>query len=186
MVTQEQTDDFERLMRELNPTGAQLEELITLMNAIFSDNADNVTVLGGSEVRVVAADFDINNTETLADVTGLETSSLAVGTKYYVEVLLLVESATTTPDLDIKFIGSANSLMNWDLGASVDGAVIAKTIASEIEIALDNLVSSVSISGILNVVDTAGTLKLQAAQGTATVEDTTIKAGSMIRVTRVE
>ncbi len=186
MVSAEQTVIFERLMRQLNPHSLENETLIDVMNAIFSANADDASVLGGSEVKVVAVDFDINNDETLADVTGLETSSLAAGTKYLVELLLITISATTTPDMDILFVGSTNSTMAWDLGASVDGALIAKLITDEVTLPMDNVLSTVKASGILDVVDTVGTLKLQAAQNTATVENTTIKAGSILKITRVE
>jgi len=186
MVTAQQTTDFERLMRQMNPNGAENEEFITLLDAIFSDNADNVSVLGGSEAKAVAADFDINNTVTLADIPGLESSSLAAGTKYLVEVFLIVTGASITPDLDLKFISSANSTLDWALGASVDASAAELTIATEKTVPVGAATGTVKITGVLNIVDTAGTVKLQAAQNVATAENTTIKAGSTMSIKRIE
>lgn len=144
-----------------------------------------IDLVGGSEIVTVAADFDINNSETLADVTGLETSSLAIGRKYQVELLLIVEAASTNPDLDIKFVSSANTTLGWTIGGAGTHAAM-DTIATEKTIALAAATGIVKAEGILDIVDTAGTLKLQAAQNSATVEDTTIKAGSMLKITRIE
>ncbi len=139
---------------------------------------------GGSELKDVTADFDVNNDETLADVPGLESSSLSVG-KYFVELMLIFEAASTTPDMDIKFIGSANTTLDWEIGAMDDGTVALSTIATEKNVPLGAVISILHIKGYLDVVDTVGTLKLQAAQGTATVEDTSIKVGSILKVTRI-
>lgn len=145
-----------------------------------------VDLVGGSEVKVVAADVTINNNDTLADIAGLETSSLAAGRKYLVELVLVGTGVSTTPDLDIKFVGSANSTLSWALGAPTDLTAAVNTIATEQTIAMDNLTSVVKAVGVLDIVDTAGTLKLQAAQNVATAEDTVIKAGTLLKITRIE
>jgi len=143
-----------------------------------------LAIPGGSELKVVAADVDYNNTDVLADVTGLETSSLPVG-KYLVEALLILEAASTDPDIDIKFIGSVNTTLDWEIGAMNDGTAARNTIDTEETIPLGAVVSMLHIKGYLNVVDTPGTLKIQAAQNSATEEDTSVKAGSILKVTKI-
>jgi len=145
---------------------------------------DLLAIPGGSELKAVSIDFDVNNSVVLADVPGLESSSLSVG-KYLVELVLIFEAASITPDMDIQFVGSVNTTLDWEIGAMNDGTVARNTIATEKTIALGAVISILHVKGYLDIVDTPGTLKLQAAQNVATIEDTSIKIGSILKVTRI-
>lgn len=170
--------------RDRKAVGANNEVLVA-----DSADADGVAykrlglVLGGSEIKHATADTDFNNTEAMADITGLETSSLPIG-KYLVEAIVLGESATGVPELDLLFVGSVNTTLVWQVGTPAAETVVL-AIASQGRVLLSNQVSQTVIHGYLDVVDTPGTLKLQGGQGTATVEDTTVSLGSTLKVTKI-
>ena len=100
--------------------------------------------------------------------------------------MILAESASGTPEIDLKFTGSANTTLVWQVGASrFDAEIVSLAIASEGRVLVSNQVGMTLIEGYLDVVDTPGTLKLGMGQGTATVEDTTVSLGSILKITRI-
>lgn len=170
--------------RDRKAVGAN--DLIFVADSTNADGVDWKSLLsipGGSEIVQATADTDFNNDETMVNITGMETSVLPVG-KYLVECMILGESATGTPDLDLLFVGSANTTLVWQVGIPLPETVVL-AIASQGRVALGNQVGMTIIKGYLDVVDTPGTLKLQGGQGTATVEDTTVTLGSTLKVTRI-
>lgn len=186
MVTVQQKIDLNKLLRTIHPSSVETENYITVLNAILASNTpNNISELGGMEVKTLTINFTKNSDITVSDV-GLESSSLVVGQKYFVELLLLVNTITATPDIKLKFIGPGAATFAWDLGTSEDGLVAHKNINTENAIQLVGAAqSSVFISGILQITNLPGTLKLQAAQNTSTAENTQIIIGSMMRLTRI-
>lgn len=185
MVTVQQKEDLARLVRQINPGSEETEEFLTLIDTLFSNSAINdLNVIGGTQVQRTSVDFVKNSNDTLSDV-GLETSSLAINTVYRVEMTLLMTTPTTTPDIKLKFTGPGSATFSWGLKDDTPGATNSNNVSDERAVPLALSTTIIRIEGILVVVGSIGTLKLQAAQNTSTAEDTKILTNSAMVVTRI-
>jgi len=178
MPTAQQITDLQRHVRKLEPAGDFSEEYLQNLVDILNAGAEETVA------RIAAADADFNNDEVLADI-GLETGNLAINSLYKVELTLSIESVSTTPGAEIKFVGPAGATLVWQLGhpADVDGAQLA--IATEQAVSTIAGIGIVTAVGFLTTGSTIGTLKVQGAQGTSTAEDTDYKVGSNLVLTKI-
>ena len=177
MPTAQQITDVRRQLRQLEPTGVLATEFINNLVAMLEAGQEET-------VTKMIADQIFNNDATLADLVGLETGTLAINSTYVVELILRIESVSITPDAKIKFVVPVGATIEWVLGKQADLIVentdvtvgVASTIAG---------IGIVTVTGILTIGGTAGTLKVQGAQNAATIEDTTYKVGSNLVVTKI-
>lgn len=133
------------------------------------------------KIEVLASDFTVNNTATCVD-SGLG-ASLTIGKSYFLEIVCIVNSGSA--DGKIKFSASVDwvgtQLIGITTNAGGSGVVSALTPGNEIAVFGGGAVYNVfHMCGIFTIV-TSGTLKIQFAQNTATVADSTLKAGSFIK-----
>ena len=183
MVTTQQKDDLDRLLRLLNPNGEENDELIELLKNMFdSASGTEGTGVGSTSITRLGTDVIFNNTTTLGDA-GLTTGSLPANTQYYVKTILNVSAANATPDLKIKFEGPTGAAFSWDEYET--GSSTANTIASEDTIQVPVGTIFKTVSGLLKIGSTAGTLQLKAAQNTAHASDIKILAGSVLRLIKL-
>lgn len=181
MVTALQLLDLDRFTRQLNPNGDVLEEYLTLTKSL---PMGGVAAIGGSEISSLATDFVIFNNSAPGD-TGLESSNLVVGGKYLVDLTLLVTGVSINPDLRLNFVSSAGSTFKWTLGLLNDASAAINTIGSVPEPAVGALTGLIKATGILEIVTTVGTIKVQASQRLAQSENTIVKIGSKLKITRI-
>ena len=178
MPTAQQLTDIKRQLRQLEPTGVLATEYI--------DNLVTILTAGAEEtVARITADKVFNNDGTLADLTGLVTGTLSINSTYDVELVLRIESASATPGADIKFVIPAGATLKWALGSPADVAGAELTEATTQGVATIAGTGLVTAKGILKIGATAGTIKVQGAQSTPTVEDTKYKVDSNLTVTKI-
>lgn len=155
---------------------------------------DNLTALSDRTQAVYkSADETVNNVVVLQNDDELFFNVVA-GQKYIFSVNLIHTSASATPDIAVGFTFPTGT-MNW-LGTGLDTAAAASTAsvriagtagaASGTSIGFGVLTSTsgLQITGSYSCT-TGGTVRLQWAQNTATVADTTVKAGSSLQAIRV-
>jgi len=178
MATAQQITDLKRHLRVLEPQGNFTETYITNLVNIISEGAEET-------VARITADKTFNNDEVLADLTGLVTGTLAINSTYDVELLLRIESVSTTPGAEIKFVIPAGATLKWALGTPADVLAAELTEATEQSVATIADIGIVTARGTLRIGATAGTIKVQGAQATATVENTSYKVDSILVVTKI-
>lgn len=132
------------------------------------------------------SDQTVNNSTTLVNVTQL---LLPVGATdvWLVHLLIRHISASDTPDIDLAFTvpagGSIISLTEMNLTSGVGGAIIDFTTEQRVPVTTTEKYRQ--LFAFYKGGGTAGNLQLQFAQGTATVEDTTIKENSFMMCQRI-
>ena len=179
MPTAQQITDIKRQVRQLEPTGLLATEYLNNLVAILTANQEET-------VARITADKVFNNDGTLADLTGLVTGILAINSTYDVELLLRIESVSTTPGAEIKFvIPGGGATLKWALGMPADVLAAELTEATTQAVATIADIGIVTARGTLRTGSVAGTLKVQGAQASATVEDTTYKVDSILVVTKI-
>ena len=132
----------------------------------------------------------INNTTTLVDVTQLAVY-LAASESVFFEAVVR-HSGDSTADIKIAFVAPAGATIRWDNDQSIyisAGDVIIVSSAEIIEGATRAFgaaagTRSINIRGWVVMSTTVGALQMQFAQNTATVANTSILAGSALRVLR--
>ena len=136
------------------------------------------------------SDETVNNSTTLQDDDDLQ---FAVGAGESWEVLVLLQVTQTSQTPDIKF--------NWDYGAgtgstyttywgantATGGSLLNVGQAISTSFSIDHVLATgiPIVLRVLAFVTTAGTLKLQWAQNTATVADTKVLANSILLARRI-
>ena len=177
------------------PTAIQIADLRNALGKLFpqgkysNDHVDNlVTILTNNNEETIARSTSVttfNNDGTLADI-GIETASLPINGVYDVEVFIRVASASATPGAEIKFVAPAGASFAWDLIRPAETAAAAEFgIGDTGSFATVAGTVIVVAKGLLTVGATAGTLKVQGAQGTPTVENTDYAINSYMVLTRI-
>lgn len=142
-------------------------------------------LLVGADRTFLANDQTVNNSTTLVDITGFAVT-VVNGQNLFIKAILAVDSSTVA---DVKVdlsapTGSVGYFSIWaDQGAG--SAVIGTSFTTSTTIARAGLgAGTVNLLHCEAFVDcaAAGTVKLQFAQNTAEVSNTTIKAGSFFEV----
>lgn len=143
------------------------------------------------------ADQTVSASATLVDDTHL-TFPVAANSTYTFEALLLVTHSTDAADLKYAFTFPASAVLHvgqsgannaaiTGAGTSGSGEYIARQAQTSpstfIPLAGSTNILGVTVRGLLVVAATAGTLKLQWAQNTAT-GTTTLKLGSWMALTK--
>lgn len=145
---------------------------------------------------VATADQTVNNSATLVADTEL-TLAVEADNTYLLDMFLIYNSSTTA-DMRIKLTGAGGatfSTVHWATRGA--GTTAASGVNSAMNSQLRELADQAILGGIgANAVATPtgrivigagsdGTLGMSFAQGTAEVSDTTRKAGSWMRLTRI-
>lgn len=177
LVTAQQTADLRNALGKLFPQGKFTNDHVNNLVTILTNNNEE-TVARNTAVAT------FNNDGTLADI-GIESGTLVANGVYEVELLLRITSASVTPGAEIQFVGPAGATLAWDLGSPADVLAAENSIATNQAVATIAGTGIVTAKGILTIGGTAGTLKVQGAQGTPTVEDTTYEVGSYMILTRI-
>jgi hypothetical protein len=135
----------------------------------------------------------VNNSATLQDDNDLRVQ-VDLGTVYVVDGLLLYGSGTTA-DLKAQWVGPAGATFDWTpfgLPAAATGAAgsvdAAGKVIGDVQVLGGVGVGSkvaAGFRGLLVVAGASGTFKLQWAQNAADPSDTTVYAGSWLRVQKV-
>lgn len=130
---------------------------------------------------VKSADESVNNSDVLQNDDDLLVP-VAANTDYVFILDILAVSVTATPDLKVGWSVPAGATMTWAMVGDIE-----QNYNSENEGGTDiqTLTSSLKYTrwvGTVQVAGTSGNLQLQWAQTAATAEDTTVKAGSMLRL----
>lgn len=139
----------------------------------------------GIETVIKTADETVNNSNTLQDDDELNTSVSANET-LLVEAFLLVDFKSAS---DLKIAWSAPALCTG-YHPAISATDVNANGAENHNVASTRLGTTSQLSLItddclfINGAN-AGTVKLQWAQNTAVAEDTIVKAGSLLRVTRL-
>ena len=177
------------------PTATQIADLRNALGKLFpsgkysNDHVDNVVniLAGVSEEKVaqITVDQTFNNDSTLANLAGLVSESLPINTTHVLDLTLLIDSASATPGAKLLFVIPAGATLSWELGSPADLGNVINTIATEGALSTVIGTGMVTAKGILTIGATAGTIQVQGAQGTPTVEDTKYLVGSNMIVTRI-
>lgn len=141
------------------------------------------------------ADTTINNDSTVNDDPHL-LLPVAASQRLFVEGYLLFTGASATADFKITWSGPAGMTAAWSpygtatafgFNASAAGASPGAAEALTNQVALGAFAGTywVAIAGLFTNSTTAGTLTFRWSQNTATVEDSTLKAGSFLRASEV-
>ena len=176
MATAQQIADLQRHIRKLEPHGEFTEEYLTNLLAILGQTSN--------EGKIVA-DQNFNNDDTLADLAGLASGTLKINTTYIVDILLRIESVSSTPGAELKFVIPAGATLKWALGSPADVSDAELTEATTAALLTLAGIGIVTARGILTMGATAGVIQAQGAQATATVEDTDYKVGSALIVREI-
>jgi hypothetical protein len=139
---------------------------------------------------VTTATQTVNNTTTLVDVTQLAVY-LAASESVFFEAVVR-HNGDSTADIKIAFVAPAGATIRWDNDQSIyiaagDAVTISNAETSEGATRAFGAAAgtrTITIRGWVVMSTTAGALQMQFAQNTATVADTSILAGSTLRVLR--
>lgn len=146
----------------------------------------------GSFFRAKLADQSVTSSTTLTDDADL-TFPVVVGEKWEIEGVLFIDGSNAG-DCSVRLTAPSGTTGFWSaLGDAASNS--SSTAAAVLNVAqaftttmtvgtLASFTRTVRVTGLATIT-TAGTLKLQWAQGTSDVTATTIKAGSYIRARRV-
>lgn len=158
-------------------------------------HASDLNALSGNAVSLTADSPIVNNSVTLVS-TNLVIALLA-NTTYAIEGYIW-HNASAPPDLKIGWLVPAGATGQWSsIGPYAAATPVAANkrinytdfgvvpIANSLTFAGDTTFAQAAAvpRGFVAVSATAGNLTLQFAQGTATVVNTNVKAGSWIKVT---
>lgn len=174
-----------------------ITDLQAVDTATASDVSDLQTDVAGLQAKAIyvekTADEVINNNGTVQD-DDLLSLALAAGSVYEA-VIMLIYDAAVTADLNVRTTGPSGYTI---LGSMIAGAVSSTGgTAVGIDIRALNLNSGRVLGGgavgtwmtalFTGLVKTtgAGTLQIQWAQGVAEVSNTTVRAGSFIRLLKL-
>lgn len=173
MVTAQQLTDIENQLRKITPSGS------------FGNTYIGRIIAALVNTGRISTDVTFNNDDVLADLTGLVSKTLDINSTYDIELLLRVESVSTTPGAEIKFVIPSGATLKWDVGYPADVLAAENTEATTQAIATIAGIGLVAAKGTLRMGATAGTIQVQGAQATATVEDTSYLEDSILKVTKV-
>lgn len=155
-----------------------------------------VTGIGGTVRKVKQADEGRNLTTTLASDTDLSGAALAANCAYAVDATIFY-SAHQDADLKLQWTGPAGATFTWhglclptgSTGTVASAIYDAQTLASTYQPggpdATNTPVMVLRVTGTLYTSGTAGTLGFTWAQGSPRAEQTFIRKGSRIDVTRL-
>ena len=141
-----------------------------------------------------SADQIINNTVALVTDADLNVPNLLANATYVFRAYIIYTSVSTTPDFNMTFTGPAGSTINWTpLGVSTTATADDGTVRLSNRVGAQTrgigTIAAVDMAalpqGIIIVGGTPGTLQFQWSQGTATAENTTVRANSWLYVERV-
>lgn len=148
---------------------------------------------------VVASDVThAQSSTTLSDVTGLLIPITAsVTERWFFEAYLMVAAANANVDAKWGFTVPTSTTMQWGALANLNNvagfapgnsAATPTALASEagtVAVGTGNLTFGVSLAGFILGGGTAGNAQLQFAQNTSDASNLTVKAGSVLRYTRL-
>ena len=152
--------------------------------------------IGGDHRLVKDADESRTNDTSLSDDNTLVTPTLELNTQYIVTGVLIVETASTTPDIKFTFTlpTSSTDIQITTLSYRADGTVqlrdadiITSSGGGPVVIGLDGagINDVIEIRGSFKTAGSAGTCDLQWAQRVSDATPTILKAGSYLHVLRV-
>lgn len=179
MVTAQQEADLRRQIGILEPGSRLTNNYINGLINILKANEETTTS------GVVTTKTTVNNSSALVNIAGLVSGALAINSKYAVKLILRIGSVSATPGADLKFVGPAGSSFNWELGSAADVNDVENELATTEAVSTVIGIGIITVTGILSIGATAGTLQVQGAQTTPTVEDTDFEVDSMLVVTQV-
>ncbi|MDE2233460.1 MAG: hypothetical protein KGJ90_05115 [Patescibacteria group bacterium] len=149
--------------------------------------AFNDTLVAGGQA-VTTATFNIVNTTTLANVTGLSVNVLNSGTYRIRGLLAAIGAAGNGVGVKAAIGGTATLTSGQIKGENFNGTTYnATTWVTALGSDLANFANTctdVKIDGTI-VVNAAGTITVQAAQATANATTTTITKGSFLELLRI-
>lgn len=141
------------------------------------------------DVGLVTTQMDIASNTVLADVAGMSTSQLNVGT--YRFTIDLATTATTNGGLKVAFdfmngltLSSLNATVKQFTASTVAVTRVTSTTDQASLYAATTATLALQITGSF-VVATEGNIQFQAAQNASSVDTTSIFPGSNFRITRV-
>jgi hypothetical protein len=161
-------------------------------NLVYLDDGVNWIIWKGDGVIRKTADETVNNSAALQDDDHLFLP-VEANEVWWFEALLICVGTTTTADFQFTFTGPAGAAAGWQARRDTAGVTPATTPVNVLPLGTAlALGGKAGATGVLvellgQIVNgpTAGNLKLQWAQNTATVEDNKILANSILRVRRV-
>jgi len=178
MPTAQQITDIKRQLRSLEPTGVLATEYIDNLVAILEAGQEE-TIASITTAKVFNADT------VLADLTGLESGTLSINSKYVLEVILRITATSITPGAKVKFVLPAGATIAWELGAAADIANTENVEATEGVLATIVGTGIVTIRGVVSIGGTAGTVKVQGAQSVSNASDVTYEIESNLVLTKL-
>lgn len=136
--------------------------------------------VGNMELLIKEADETINNIDTLQSDAELA-FAVAANENIQFEGILSVSGASATADFRMTFIGPAGSTGSFTVDGGFGGAQGSDHLGDTIHIDQIFTITNYRFWGAVVNGATAGNLQLWWAQGTATVSDLTVRAGSYIK-----
>lgn len=174
------------------PTESMLSYQLDTHQFYSYDGSAWVLVPRGMSV-IKAADQAVSTSTVLVDDNHFAFTVLA-NAVYKVDTFLYY-TADTAGDLKIGWSGPASATFIWNAGgmsstaASVSAPILSTTGAITDTDILGGIGATTGTvarpGGLLTIAGTAGTFKMQWAQGTSAVTGTTVKAGSLMTLTRI-
>jgi len=128
-----------------------------------------------------ASDETVNNSDTLQDDDDLVLPVDANSTYMFILAGSFVTNGTA--DFHIGWTGPASATMAWN--ETLSSSAAARAIGASPIVQGSTADETIFVLGWLKTVGTAGNLQLQWAQGTATVVDTKLRAGSSLIAIKV-
>lgn len=139
------------------------------------------------------ADESVTSSSTLQDDDHL-LLSVAANAIYRVETIIKYVSTSTTPGFQMAWSGPTGASLLWvpcglgfgDTSSNDKIDMAARDITAASSLATPSSAGNVALpTGILTVGGTAGTLKFRWAQVSGNATATTVKAGSLLQLTRL-
>lgn len=134
------------------------------------------------------ADETVNNSSTYQDDDHLK-FPIGANEKWYFELVVDLSAPSATSDLKMNWTVPSGASFKWARGDQAAGGTVGSTPTAMVTAGLtqgstNGEIVTQAVGWITN--STApGTAQLQWAQNTQTNEDTTLKAGSFLRLTRI-
>lgn len=127
------------------------------------------------------ADETVNNSSTLQDDDELQ-FSIGPGEAWEVELALVVTFVTALPDIKLSVVGPSGATGHFgSFRSATEQAALGSSVTLNTSAGTEvHQVKATILGGA-----TAGLVKLQWAQGTPTAENTVVKAGSVLKATRI-
>jgi len=146
---------------------------------------NNTPPVGDSrfQIAIKTAIETVNNSNTLQDDNELKLP-VAANTWYVILLNIILQVVTNAPDLKSGWSAPAGSVFSWDkmdFDSLVAVKALGDTDAAYFFAPVAGGVYTGAYIGYLLTGGTAGTLQYRWSQNTATVEDTSILAGSVIQ-----